>query len=199
MKISVVIPIHWMKDWQFFLTRCLSSIEHQIYTNYEVIITKDGKMAENTNSGIKKATGDIIKILYMDDYLAHSASLKNIADNWKGGWLATGCLHDFGDGQLKNPHFPKIEGIVSQTISNTIGSPSVVAIENKEPLLFDENMSWLLDVDYYLRLGKRYGNPTLLPTLDIVMGCGKHQVTNIMSEEEKKAEENYLLQKWTKK
>ena len=97
-KISIVIPMHWMKNWQFFLNRCLGSIEQQTYKHYEIIITKSGRMAENTNAGIEKATGDIIKILYMDDYLSHADSLKNIAEGFQGGWLATGCVHDWGDG-----------------------------------------------------------------------------------------------------
>ncbi|OGO93132.1 MAG: hypothetical protein A3F10_05595 [Coxiella sp. RIFCSPHIGHO2_12_FULL_42_15] len=195
-KISIVIPIHWMKNWQFFLTRCLESIEKQTFTDYEIIITQHGKMAENTNVGIKKATGDIIKILYMDDYLAHKDSLKNIADNFKGGWLATGCVHDFGDGVLKEPHLARHEGVLpGPRIVNSIGSPSVVAFENKDPLLFDENMTWVLDIDYYQGLFKRYGEPTILDSYDVVLGCGEHQVTNIMSEEDKRLEEKYFINK----
>ena len=196
MKISVVIPIHWMKNWPYFLTRCLKSIEQQTFTDYEIIITKSGAMAENTNSAIKRATGDIIKILYMDDYLAHSDSLKNLAENFEGGWLATGCVHDYGDGVLKDPHIPKIDGIMGKSVSNTIGSPSVIAFENKDPLLFDENMGWVLDIDYYRRLCKRYGGLTIIESLDIAIGCGDHQVTHIMSKEDKKLEEKYFINKW---
>ena len=196
-KISIVVPFHWMMNWQFFLTRCLESIEKQTFIDYEIILTKSGLMAENTNAGIKKATGEIIKILYMDDYLAHPDSLKNLAENFKGGWLATGCVHDFGDGILKNPHLARYEGVIpGSKIVNSIGSPSVVAIENKDPLLFDESMTWVLDLDYYNRLLKRYGPPTILDSYDVVMGCGDHQITNIISEQEKKAEEKYLLQKY---
>jgi len=199
-RISVVIPIHWMENWQFFLTRCLESIEKQTFTDYEIIITKSGRMAENTNAGIQRATGEIIKILYVDDYLSHPDSLKNIAENFKGGWLATGCVHDWGDGKLKGPHLARYEGILpGPNITNSIGSPSVVAIENKDPLLFDESMTWVLDVDYYGRLIQRYGPPTILDSYDIAIGCGEHQVTNILTEEAKREEENYMINKWTKK
>mgnify|MGYP001595558123 CR=1 FL=1 len=198
-KISVIIPIHWMKDWSFFLTRCLKSIEQQTFTDYEIIITKAGKMAKNTNAGILKATGEIIKILYMDDYLAHPEALQNLAENFEGGWLATGCVHDYGDGKFKDPHLASITGITGDKISNTIGSPSVVAFENKDPLLFDENMGWLLDVDYYLRLVKRYGGLTILNSYDTVIGCGDHQATHILSKNDKELEEKYLKEKWTKK
>ena len=188
--------MHWMKDWSWFLTRCLTSIEDQTFKDYEIIITKSGKMAENTNAGIKKATGEIIKILYMDDYLAHPDSLKNIADNFKGGWLATGCVHDLGDGVFRHPHMARYEGVLpGPKILNTIGSPSVVAIENKDPLLFDESMTWVLDIDYYQRLFKRYGEPTILDSYDVVLGCGDHQVTNILSKEDKESEEQYFINK----
>ena len=185
-----------MKNWQYFLTRCLGSIEQQSFTDYEIIVTKNGKMAENTNSGILKAKGEIIKIIYMDDYLAHTDSLKNLAENFKGGWLATGCVHDWGDGKFKGPHLPKVDGISGNTVSNTIGSPSVIAFENKEPLLFDEKMGWVLDLDYYLRLIRRYGPPTILDSYDVAIGCGDHQATNILAEESKREEEDYLIKKW---
>ena len=197
-KISICIPIHWMKDWGVFLMRCLKSIEGQTFQDYEIIITKSGKMAENTNACIKKATGDIIKILYMDDYLADKDALKNIADNFKGGWLATACVHDWGDGELKGPHLARYEGVVpSSKIVNSIGSPSVLAFENKDPLLFDENMDWVLDLDYYKRLFERYGPPTILDSYDVAIGCGDHQITNILNEEDKRAEERFLINKWT--
>ena len=197
--ISIVIPYHDMKNGDFFLKRNIDSIMSQTYEKYELVLTKHGGMAENTNAGIKKATGEIIKFLYSDDYLAHPDSLKNIAENFKGGWLATGCVHDYGDGELKGPHFARYEGVLpSSKILNTIGSPSVVAIENDDPLLFDENMTWVLDIDYYNRLLKRYGPPTILDSYDTAIGCGDHQVTNILLEEEKKAEEKYLLQKYGK-
>lgn len=189
-KISIAIPFHWMKNWQFFLTRCLESIEKQTYKNYEIILIKKGKMAETSNATIQKATGEIIKILYMDDFFAHSDSLQVIADNFKGGWLATGCLHSDGE-QIGFPHFPAWSERVKAG-ENTIGSPSVVAIENKDPLLFDENLSWLLDCELYGRLYERYGEPTLVNDLNVIMGCGDHQMTHILTDEEKLKEHIYV-------
>lgn len=193
-KISFCIPIHDMQHADFFLGRLMSSLSMQTFRDFEIVITKDGKMAENTNSAIKKAKGEIIKIMYMDDYFANEYSLENIVKNFQGGWLATGCLHDDMKSEPTNPHYPSYEGIHKNI--NTIGSPSVIAIENNEPLLFDEGMSWLLDVDYYKRLYVRYGRPTLLETVDVVIGVGSHQMTNILTNEEKLAEENYLNKKY---
>ena len=194
MKLSIAIPIHNMDNADFFLVRLIKSLQIQTFRDFEIVITKDGQMAENTNAAIKKCKGEIIKILYMDDRLAHENSLKEIVDIFKGGWLATGCVHDNGDGKLFNPHLPSYEGIPNSI--NTIGSPSIVAIENKNPILFDENMSWLLDVDYYKRLYERYGEPTLLNDLNVIIGVGSHQMTHILTDEEKLMEQNYLNYKY---
>lgn len=189
-KISICVPIHDMKNSAFFLRRLLESIERQTYKNYEIIITSDGKMAKNTNSAIKKAKGDIIKILYMDDYLAHADSLEVIAENFNGGWLATGCLHSDGT-NIGNPHFPKWNELVRKGV-NHIGSPSVVAIENANPPLFDENLTWVLDCEWYGRLYDCWGEPTLIDDPNVVIGIGDHQMTNILTDEEKLKEVEYI-------
>lgn len=190
--ISIVIPYHDMDNAAFFMKRCIDSIMAQTYKDYEIILVKEGKMAENTNAGIKKAKGDIIKILFLDDYLAHPKSLENLVSNFKGGWLATGCLHD--DGTVGNPHYPTYSPEIKNG-KNTIGSPSVVAFENNNPLLFDENLSWTLDCDLYTRLYERYGEPTLVNSCDVVIGLHAGQTTNILTEGEKIKELDYLLTK----
>ena len=195
-KISIVVPIHEMVGGDKFLWRLVNSLVAQTFKDWELIVTKEGKMAENTNAGIKQARGEIIKILYLDDYLAHENSLKNIVDNFSGGWLATGCVHDWNDRKLQNPHLPTVEGIIGSTASNTIGSPSVVAFENKDPMLFDESMTWLLDLDYYLSMVRKYGPPAILDSYDIAIGCGDHQITNILNQGDKDLEEKYLIEKW---
>ena len=64
-KISIIIPTAECEGKKF-LPRCLNSIKSQTYANYETIVVEEGKVAYNMNCGIKKATGDIIKILCHD-------------------------------------------------------------------------------------------------------------------------------------
>lgn len=194
-KISVCVPTHDMKNGDFFLNRLMESLDKQTFRDFEVVITKKGKMAENTNAAIKKAKGEIIKILYMDDYLAHENSLKEIVDNFKGGWLVTGCEHDAGSGERFNPHYPVF---APNNYDNYVGSPSVLAFENNKPLLFDEEMTWLLDHDLYKRLYARYGLPTFLNSLNVVIGIGEHQMTNILTEELKDKERKIINNKYGK-
>lgn len=196
MKLSVVIPIHEMENAEFFLQRLQNSLEDQSFDDFEVIVSKSGGgMAHNTNRGIEMAEGEIIKIIFMDDYLAHKNSLKDIVDNFKGGWLVTGCSHDNGDGKIFNHHEPSWNDEILLG-KNTIGSPSVMAFENESPLLFDEEMTWLLDCDLYKRLYVRYGEPTILKDTNVIIGIGKHQTTNLLSDELKLKEHDYLIKKY---
>ena len=45
-----------MPNKDFFLDRCLKSILEQTYKNYEIIITENGKMAENHSHSRPKLT-----------------------------------------------------------------------------------------------------------------------------------------------
>lgn len=190
MRISVVVPVHDMENGDFFLRRLVDSLDKQTFRDFELITTREGKMAANTNAGIKKAKGEIIKILFMDDYLYSKDALKHIDEEFKGGWLATGCVHDDGV-SIGNPHYPSYTSLVPKG-QNTIGSPSVVAFANDEPLLFDENLSWLLDCELYGRLYERYGESTIVRELDVAIGLGPHQTTHIMSDEDKLKEHEYI-------
>lgn len=200
-KISIVVPIHNMLNGQFFLWRLIQSLMQQTFTDYELVITQEGKMARNTNAGILKAKGELIKILYMDDYFAHTDALKNIVENFKGEWLVTGCLHQQTDGDLfedpHSPHYPEYTVNIS-TGNNRIGSPSVLTIRNEGHLLFDENMSFLLDCDLYERYYKQYGAPTVLNDLNVVIGLHSGQTSNLMSNREKQKEAEYLNKKHEK-
>lgn len=189
-KVSIIVPIHDMDNGQTFLWRLVNSLTEQTFTDWELIITKEGEMAENTNAGILRARGEIIKILYLDDRFAHKDSLQMIVDAFTGGWLVSGCLHDDGE-KCFNPHIPSWDGQVSRGY-NTIGSPSVLAFENSTPLLFNEKLTWVLDCELYGRLFERYGEPTILKDLNIVIGVGAHQMTNKISDERKQQEHGYI-------
>lgn len=201
-KISVIVPIHpTMKNGQFFLWRLVQSLMKQTFKDYELIITQEGSMPVNTNAGIKKAKGELIKILYLDDYFAHQDALKCIVENFMEDdmWLATGCLHqDSSPDTLEEPHSPHIP-FYSPDIylgNNTIGSPSVITIRNDRPLLFDEHLSYLLDGELYHRYFKEYGPPKLMDDLNVVIGLHDGQTSNTMSQRQKLQELAYVTEKY---
>ena len=192
-KISIVIPTANVEGKKY-LPRCLESIEMQNYKAHEVIVVEEGKVAHNLNQGIKKATGDIIKILCHDDYLNGEYSLEEIAYTWKGGWTVSGCIHDRGDGDLFKVHYPGWNDHIHRGF-NTIGGLSVLSFANDEfPLLFTEGLDWVVDVDFYKRAYQRYGLPRFLVTPNVVIGIGQHQTSVQMSDEQQQKEFNLMLQ-----
>lgn len=217
MKISVVIPTHNMANKEFFLRRSLDALWNQTLQDFEIVVADNSNddvlkvicdhyktgiryfknplkgMAQNTNFAMGKAEGKLIKILYLDDYLAHPKALQKIWDNFDGQWLATGCLHDEGKG-AHHPHMPSF-GIEMNLGINTIGSPSVITVLNEGHLPFDEKMTWLLDVDLYKRYYEQYGMPVLLNKPNVVIGIHAGQATNLLSDKLKKDEEEYLTKK----
>lgn len=185
-RISIAIPVHNMKNKDFFLERALHSIREQSFQDYEIVITEKGRMAENTNAAIRESKGDLIKILYMDDWLAHKDVLKDIVEKFKGEWLITGCD--------TNPRPYWTDDI--ETGNNKLGSPSCLTIKNGLHMYFDERMSWLLDCDFYKRMYEKYGAPTILNNVDVIIGIHDGQMTNILTTEEKLLEHKIIREKY---
>ncbi len=80
---------------------------------------------------------------------------------------------------------------------NTISSPSVLTIKNNNPLLFDENLIWSMDCDYYKRCHDAYGDPHILNTINVVNRVGPHQISNTALDLKRKEEEYaYILKKY---
>ena len=218
--ISVCIPTSKIDRREEFFSRCLDSLWGQSFQDFEIVVTDNSDddiieniceyyktnikyyrnpikgMAQNTNEGIRRAKGELIKILYMDDYMAHPDALLKILTHFQGEWLVTGCLHDDGL-EVFNPHSPHYSPDIYLG-NNTIGGPSVLTIRNNNPLLFDETMTWLLDCDYYRRMYDLYGEPAILKDKNVIMGLHPNQATHTMGQERKLAEYNYMLQKYEK-
>lgn len=196
------MPIHEkMQNGEFFLWRLTQSLMQQTFKDYELVVVQEGKMAANSNAGIQKATGELIKILYLDDYFFHKNALQVISDNFAptDQWLATGCLHQSTERDFyedpHSPHYPKYTKDI-HTGNNRIGSPSVITIRNQGVMLFDENLSFLLDCDLYRRYHDTYGAPKLVNDLNVVIGIGAHQTSSQISQAELTKEFNYMAQKY---
>ncbi len=80
--------------------------------------------------------------------------------------------------------------------NNKLGSPSALTIRNKEPMLFDEEMTWLLDCDYYKRMYEKHGPPIILERVGVILGIGDHQMTALLTNEEKNLEARYMRNKY---
>ncbi len=186
MKVSLAIPYHDTPHTAIHLARLLFSISKQTFQDYEIILTKAGKMAENTNEAIRRSKGEFVKIMYIDDCFSHENALKEIVEACTGYWAIAGADNN------PNPKWTKD----IETGNNRLGSPSALIFRNENPILFDENMSWMLDCDFYKRLYEKHGKPDILKGNHIGIGIHPGQMSNILTAEEKLAEFNYMKQKY---
>lgn len=195
-KISIAIPYHDSPRTAFYLSRMLNSIQEQTYKNYEIILTREGKFAENHNAAIKKSTGDIVKLMQMDDYFYHEYALQRIVDAFtpETQWMSVGCLHNNGS-EIFYPHYPTWSDDIF-TGNNTLGSVSTLVMRRESALLCEEPLTWVVDCDLYYRLFLKYGKPTLLNDLNVVIQLREDSETNTIPDSIKSAEVNYLMKKY---
>lgn len=198
-RFSVVVPFHWMGGWEKHLLRCLKSIEMQSVTDYEIILMKVSTFPITSNRLLSSARGELIKFLCVDDYLAHGESLREISDQFTNevSWLVTGCLHQKEEETPQNYHSPRYTEDIHAG-NNRIGAPSVLTLRREGALLFDENLSWLVDCDLYKRLHTLHGLPQIIDTPNVVIGIHDEQNSNLLPDKLKKDEHYYVMDKYSK-
>jgi glycosyltransferase involved in cell wall biosynthesis len=225
--ISVCIPTYEMNGLGFnYLKFNFDKLTQQTYRNFEVVISDHsngdeikklclkyskvlnisyhknknniGSSSSNLNNSIKKSKGEIIKILFQDDFLYSEKSLENIVNNFDlkiDKWLVTACEHTLDGTTFFKPFYPKYHDEIHKGV-NTISSPSVLSILNDNPILFDENLIWLMDCDYYKMCYVKFGLPKIVNDINAVNRVGGHQVSNtIATNEIKNKEFEYVIQK----
>lgn len=226
--ISVCIPAYEMRGLgPTFLEETFKMLEKQTFKDFDVVISDESKssviknvcdkyaakldikyfknpdglnkFSTNTNYSMKMATGKLLKVLLLDDFLYSPTALEEIVQNFdleKDGWMATACIHSTDGEKFFRPFYPRYD---DKTIlfKNTISSPSVLVLRNSNPLMFDTNMMWYVDVDYYKRCFQSFGEPKILNKIGVVNRVGAHQATNITANEDVRQKEYfYILDKY---
>jgi hypothetical protein len=161
---------------------------------------KIGSSSANVNNAIRNCTGEWIKILFQDDFLFDYESLSKISDfissSPNSEWIATSCEHS-NDGQdMYRPFYPKWDDNIHFG-KNTISSPSVICIKNKtNKLYFDEDLIWLMDVEYYKRMYDSYGEPSYIYDIIVVNRTWGNQLTNTIGDEVKSKEKAIIKSRY---
>lgn len=222
MKLSVCIPVYEQKGLgQKFLKHSLDILAKQTFKDFEVVVSDNSTyffanqmeslckqypfvryikninqgLVVNTNFAIQHAQGELIKILFQDDFLYDENSLQKIVDNFKGDWMVTACEHSPDGSTMTRPFYPRYNANIYLG-ENTISSPSVLTIKNDNPLLFDENLEMLMDCDYYQRCYEKFGEPTILNEICVVNRVGEHQVSMNVTPAQMAQELEYTKQKY---
>ena len=222
--LSIVIPSYEAKGFGvLYLEKNFNILLNQTFKDFEVVVSDNSKddnilnltnkynhlldikyfkndkigMSKNTNFAIEKCCGNYIKILYQDDFLYSRNSLSDLAKETLNDfdWLVTACEHSHDGETFYRSFYPRYNDQIHLG-NNTISSPSVLTIKNSEnKLFFDENITWLMDVDYYKRCYKKFGNPRILNIINVVNRTSSSQTSNSISEKQIQEETEYTYLK----
>lgn len=225
-RVSVCIPCYEMNGFGVtYLRQNLSTLSEQTFQDFEVVISdhsmsddierlcqtfsdrlrisyvhfdqQRGNSSANINNAMRQAKGQLIKILFQDDFLASPTALQTTVDAFDlehDHWLVSACQHT-ADGQSTfKPLYPTYNNRIHLG-ENTISSPSVVTVKNDGLLFFDEHLVWLMDCDYYKRYHDTYGPPQVLNTITVVNRIGAHQVSNTSAHQLRRISEELYVRK----
>ena len=133
---------------------------------YERNREKKGNISWNANNAINFCSGEVVKVLFQDDFFYDDEALEKIYNSLTESdkdWLVCGCNHTQTDGNdfywtlMPSWNDDLLEGV------NSISSPSVLAFKNEKVLeRFDENVRMLMDCEMYYHLDKNHGQPFYL-------------------------------------
>lgn len=117
----------------------------------------------NWNRAISLATGKYIKILHHDDWLNSPSALQKFVAPLEINSdvaLAFCAIQNVRIDGSSKVHRPPLKNRITNKgmainllMGNWIGPPSSVIYRNSGNLRFDENLKWLVDIDFYIRQG----------------------------------------------
>jgi glycosyltransferase involved in cell wall biosynthesis len=128
-----------------------------------------GQISANTNCALRHADGEILKVMFQDDFILTKNLVEELDKAFVDGvdWAVTGFAHTVDDGQTHyNPKIPQYNDRLLEGV-NTLSSPSILALRNGIDEYFDEKLTMLMDCDMYYRLYKYHGDPVVLPDYHI--------------------------------
>jgi len=153
----------------------------------------------NINNAIANCSGEWIKILFQDDFLYDYSSLENqynfIMQNKNIFWFFTKFYHTKDGVNLYNLYTPRWNESVWSG-NNSLGGPSGLTVKNKNIPLFDENLIWLMDCDFYQKLYLLYGEPLISESITVVNRTSSDQLTTTIKEDRKIKDLNIVNKKY---
>ncbi len=142
----------------------------------------------NWNTALSKAKGKYIKVLHHDDYFLNKKSLSefvDVAEKNKCSFVFsnTEVWHVSDDTRrIAQPNHVQLQRLYQDPLflffRNKIGSPSATFFARNE-IKFDENLKWLVDVDFYIRYLKKFP----LIHINKALVCTAHETPGQVTQE----------------
>jgi len=156
-----------------------------------------GNISANTNCAMEYADGEILKVMFQDDFILTKTLVEELDNAFQNDvlWAVTGFAHTIDNGHTHyNPKLPEYNDRLLEGV-NTLSSPSILAMRNGLNEFFDEKLTMLMDCDMYYRLYKYHGEPAVLTDYHISNREHKNQ-TQRLHEHLLPTEIEYLKEKY---
>jgi glycosyltransferase involved in cell wall biosynthesis len=163
---------------------------------------KRGNSPANLNHAISHCSGEIIKPMFQDDFFYDDEALAKIYYNLAGDrnkfWLLNGTNHttDNGHSFFWNL-FPRFNPNLLMGV-NTISSPSVLAYKREVEIKFDEDLVYLMDIDFYYNMRETYGEPIYYDDVLVTNRIHPDSISNTINNKEEllQKESDYCRKKY---
>lgn len=154
--------------------------------------TKNKTASNNMNNALLNSDGDVIKIMFADDFFVDDYALFDCVKPVFDGhfWSCTACCHTNDGKHLFHPFYPEYHEDIHLG-KNTMSSPSTITLRRDNTVLFDENIHYLLDVEWYKRMRLKHGIPHMNNRINVVNRIHEDSLTSKL----KKQNLNVIMEK----
>ena len=163
---------------------------------------------KNWNHAMSLAKGRWIKILHHDDWFCDKNSLLKMMEKTtesSDALIFAGIKGDYFSEKRQYINLPKKEMVDEITKNpftlvwgNYIGPPSTILFSKCE-VLFDENLKWLVDIDFYLQLLLKHNRKLTFVNEVLFENCiEEHNISNkcFQNKEVELREFNFIFRKY---
>lgn len=208
-KFSICVPTYEMGGYGYiFLNELFTELKYQTVQDFEIIVSDQssdvntlkvcdqhsneldikyfrnyydkGKTAPNVNMAMKYASGEIIKILFQDDFFITYNALEKIQKEFENGakWTINGWTHTKDGKNFFDAKIPFYSDDVLLGV-NSIGNPSNFAILASEKLYMDEEMLFVVDCEFYYQTKQKLGMPSVI---NEILVCSRYHPVSCVSQ-----------------
>ena len=184
----------------------------QFENKFKIVYGKNsdnyGNGPANTNKAISMCSGDIIKVMFQDDFFYDDEALEKIYGELESSdkfWLVNGSNHTNNDGNsFYWDLYPQWNADIING-RNTISSPSVLSAKREvfDQIEFDENLVMMMDCEFYFHAKKKFGDPIYYNDILVSNRVHSEQISSqynesLNSEDKLKSEVRYCIGKHLK-
>jgi len=227
-QISIVIPTYtYYGEGKEVLDYSFSRMILQSFKDFDVVISDDSEddsikkvcdkwsnsldikyyrnkfntgAASNLNHAVSVAGAEILKILFQDDYLFDNNSMQNIRNNFEDNdiWNFYSYVHTQDRMKYYRYYVPFV--VDNLEVNGTLGTPSALTMRKmKDMPLFDENLKYHFDCDFYRRMQMKYGNPKIVNVITMANYVWDKNISSNMPDGLFEKELEYLVRKYSGK